>query len=400
MTRKDLLATSAAVCLGTILLTARPARADLPTIDVITHFLLTQAQNAISTAVANVGKQVINIGNLIGDRVTNMGTYLGDTLTSGFTQQANYAKATVGANQQITDASNTANAAFQKSVRNAQLRDEHTLSPQACVAINTGQAVTVAAGQSWRVSQAISVITDRRGQALPGTPAYSGQAQAASAITQLHLSRYCNENEAQAGLCVANPQRQNLDQSASSLLGVSAYNPDPNNSGVDAANDFATNAIQPIVPAASRGDALTSITGQDAEARRRGYNAKMSLARTVANDIIASRTNSVNLTAEQKRQQVSEGLTATDQSSWLGALQLEVNRRSSGVEWAASLQTMPPKSVMIEIATGIAMSNYIALAQYKLTQQHAMVDAALLGTAAEAELKPVASMPSPDMASN
>lgn len=53
MTRKELLATSAAVCLGTILLTAKPARADLPTFDVITHFLLTQAQNAISTVLNN-----------------------------------------------------------------------------------------------------------------------------------------------------------------------------------------------------------------------------------------------------------------------------------------------------------------------------------------------------------
>ena len=396
MSRKNLLMASAGAVVGAIVFNAKPAWADLPTIDVITHFLLQQAQNAITQTVTNVEHAVTNIGTNIANTLTGVGNNLNDTLTNGFTQNANYAKAAVGAQQQIADGSNMANAAFQRAVRNAQLRDEHTMSPQACVAVNSGQTVTVAAGQAWRVRQAIGNITDRRGQALPGTPAYQGQAQAAAAISQLHLSRYCNENESSAGLCTLNAERQNLDQSAGALLAVSAYNPD---SGVDAANDFATNAVQPIVPAAMRGDALTSVAGQDAEARRRGYNAKMSLARDVANGIIATRTNSVNLNDDEKRQMTAEGLTPTDQSSWLGSLELEVNRRSSGVEWHASLQSMTPKAVMVEVASELAMSNYIALAQYKLSQQHAMVSASQLATAAEAELKPTATMPSPTMAS-
>ena len=388
MSGKHILVATAGVVVGAVVFNFTPALAEYPTFDAITHSLLTAAQDAITKAVDKVQTSV-----------TDIGTQLDDKLTAGFTQMANYDKATVGAQEEIANASNQANATFQKSIRNAQIRDDHTTSPQACAALNYGQTVTVAQGQAWRVAQAIGNVTDRRGQALPGTPAYAGQGQAAAAITQLHLSRYCNENEAAAGLCAANPTRQNLDQSATSLIGVSAYNPDPNNSGVDAANDFATNVLQPVVPAASRGDALTSVVGQDAEARRRGYNARMSLARAVANDVIASRSNSVNLTEAEKAQQTNEGVTPTDQSSWLGALELDVNRRSSGVDWAASLQAMPPKSVMVEIATELAMGNYIALENYKQGQQIAMLVAAQLAATAEADLKPAASMPVPKLVS-
>ena len=107
----------------------------------------------------------------------------------------------------------------------------------------------------------------------------------------------------------------------------------------------------------------------------------------------------MNLTADEKQQMTDEGLTPTDQSSWLGAMELEVNRRAGGVAWQASLQGMPPKSVMVEIATELAMTNYIELQRLKLEQQHTLVSASLLATAAQSELKPVASMPTPQMAS-
>lgn len=407
MRKLGLLGTTALAFVGgAALMSVRPAVAQLATIDVasIAQQIRSFAQETGILNVLNAMKTVQDtINGLMTDIKTAIGpTTYGDTntlLREGFTQNANYAKAQVGATQQITDASNTAMTIVQRSFRNAQLRDDHTLSPQACTALNFGQTVTVSAGQSWRVSQAISAITDRRGQGLPGTPAHEGEGQAAAAITQLHLSRYCSENEAAAGLCSVNPARQNLDQDASSLTGVAAYDPNNNNNGVDAANDFATNLIQPVVPAASRGDALKSVAGQDTEARRRGYNAKMSMARAVANDVIATRTNSVNLTADEKQQMTDEGLTPTDQTSWLGALELEVNRRAGGTAWHASLQGMPQKSVLVEIATELAMSNYINVARLKLEQQHALVSAALLATAAQAELKQVSSMPTPQMAS-
>ncbi len=385
--RKSLLATSTAagIVLGGVLFNAAPAFAEWPTFDAITHFLLDQAQKAITNSITKLEDKFTNIGNLLSDK-----------LTDGFTQTANYAKAQVGAYQQIADASNIAMSTYQRDLRNAGLRDEHTLSPQACVALNMGQAITVSAGQSWRVRTAIGQVTDRRGEAGPGTPAYAGQGQAAAAITQLHLSRYCSQNEANAGLCTVNAARENLDQRASSLMGVPAY---AGQDGVNAANDYATNLVQPIVPAASRGDALTSVAGQDAEARRRGYNAKMSLARDVVNDVIASRTESVTLTAEQKQQQADQGLTQTEKSSWFGALELDVNRRAGNVAYAAALQGMPPASVQREIASELAQTNTLLLANLKVAQQNAALNAALLATAAEAERKPASSMPSPQIAS-
>lgn len=386
---------SAAVGLavGAILFNAPDARAVLGIGDVVTdpgsYTVIGTLQTALTTVLGNLQTKLT-------DQLTSVGDLLSDKLTSGFTQQSNYAKAAVGAQEQIADANNTVMATYQKDLRNAALRDEHTLSPEACVALNSGQAITVSAGQSWRVGQALAKVTDPRGEAGPGTPAFAGQGQAAAAITQLHLSRYCSQTESDADLCAVDPARENLDQRSSSIIGVPNYD---GQNGVDAANDFATNLIQPIPPAASRGDALTSVAGQDAQARRRGYNAKMSLARSVVNDVIASRTNSVTLTAEQKQQQTNMGLTATDTSSWYGALELEVYRRAGGVEWAAALQAMTPKAVEIEIATELATSNYIALAGFKVAQQNAALSAALLASQATGDLRPIGSMPSPQLAS-
>ena len=353
------------------------------------YLTMAAMQGAITSVISKMQDSLVN-------KFTDIGNLLDDKLTNGFTQITNYSKATVGAQQQIADANNTVMATFQKDIRNAELRDEHTLSPQACAALNLGQAIIVGAGQAWKVRQALGTVTDPRGEAGPGTPAYAGQGQAAAAITQLHLTRYCSQTEAAAGLCTLDPVRENLDQRSSSLIGVPSYDGQP---GVDAANDYATNLIQPIPPAASRGDGLTSVAGQDAQARRRGYNAMVSLSRDVVNDIIASRTNSVTLTGDQKAQQTNMGLTPTDKSSWYGALELEVYRRAGGVEWAAALQAMTPKSVGIEIATGQAMSNYIALANFKVNQQIAAMMAANLAATASRDLRPIGSMPSPQMAS-
>ena len=233
------------------------------------YLTMATMQGAITSVTSKMQDSLVN-------KFTDIGNLLDDKLTNGFTQITNYSKATVGAQQQIADANNTVMATFQKDIRNAELRDEHTLSPQACAALNLGQAITVGAGQAWKVRQALGTVTDPRGEAGPGTPAYAGQGQAAAAITQLHLTRYCSQTEAAAGLCTVDPARENLDQRSSSLIGVPSYDGQP---GVDAANDYATNLIQPIPPAASRGDGLTSVAGQDAQARRRGYNAMVSLSR-------------------------------------------------------------------------------------------------------------------------
>ena len=396
MTRKHLLATTTGMALGAMFC-ASPAYADLPTIDVITHFLIQQAQDAATKAMSNIETAVTNIGTQIGDKVTNMGNLLGDTLTAGFTQSANYAKAAVGAQEQIADASNTVMARNARDLRNAQIRDDHVLSPQACAALDDGQTIAVSAGQSWRVSQGISDITDKRGQGRPNTPAFEGKGKATAAANQLHLSRYCSQNEQQAGLCsAAHNKTENMDQSYTSLFGRSSY---PDQDGINSANDYSRTLIEPVPPAAIRGGGLTSVAGQEASAQRRGYNAQMSLANGVLNDIIASRTSSVVLTSNQKQQLQAQGLPMVDTASWFQAQDLEVNRRISGVAWHASLQGMPQKSVLVEIATEQAMTNYILWQIFGVAQKNSAVEAAQLAAAATTNLRAAPAIATPQMAS-
>jgi len=89
--------------------------------------------------------------------------------------------------------------------------------PTIAAALDTGQTVTVGAGQSRVVATSIENIADPRGEAEPNTPSYLGQAQGIAAITQLHLSRYCSQAETAAGLCSVS-QTPNADQRASSLF--------------------------------------------------------------------------------------------------------------------------------------------------------------------------------------
>jgi len=397
MTRKYLLATTAGMVLGAMI-SAGPAFAvELPTIDVITHFLLDQAQKMITNAVTKVEDAVTNIGTQISDKVTDMGNLMDDKLTAGFTQSANYAKASIGAQEQIADASNTVMARNARDLRNAQIRDEHVVTPQACAALDDGQTIAVSAGQSWKVSQGISNITDKRTQGRPDTPAWAGQGQATAAANQMHLSRYCSQNEQQAGLCSnANNKTENGDQGSTSLLGRFSY---PDQDGINAANDYARTLIEPVPPAALRGAQLASVAGQEAAAKRRGYNAQMSLANGVLNDIIASRTSSVVLTSGQKQQLQAQGFPAMETASWVQAQDLEVNRRISGVAWHAGLQGMPQKSVLVEIASEQAMTNYILWQIFVVLQKTGAVDAAQLAATATANLRAAPAIPTPQIAS-
>ena len=169
-----------------------------PSEDTVIGILQTAVTNAISTMMNNITSSI-----------TGLQTSLNDILTKGFTQEANYQKAQVGALEGMTDASNTANAQFLRSIRNAQVRDQHILSPEACIALNSGQSMTAAAVQAAKVSAAISNVMDGRGEGVSGTPAWSGQGQAMAAISQLHWQRYCNQDEAQDGLCTRGADRRN-----------------------------------------------------------------------------------------------------------------------------------------------------------------------------------------------
>src|SRR5437763_7714802 len=116
--RGNLLRTAAFIVAGVILFNATSAYADLPTIDAITHFLLTQMQNAVTNAITKVESAVTNIGDKITNQVLNLETDLSDVLTRGFTQQSNYQKAAVSAQMQIADGQNAAMARVNRNTRN------------------------------------------------------------------------------------------------------------------------------------------------------------------------------------------------------------------------------------------------------------------------------------------
>jgi hypothetical protein len=405
MNRKTLLTTAAGVVVGGLLFNAAPALAQLATIDVasIAQQIKSLAQE---TGILNVLNAMNTVQNTVSATMKDINTAIGNTtygdtntlLREGFTQSSNYQKAQVGAQQQIADASNTAMARFQRDVRNSQIRDQQTPTVQHCTTLDSGQVVTAASLQGWRTDQTIESVMDPRGEALIGTPAYYGAGQAMEAAGMVHLNRYCSTTDAAAGLCTAAATAmQNADQRASSLFGTDNL---IDQNGVNAANDFGTNLIQPIVPAALRGDQLTSINGQDAAARRREYNARMSLARSAIDVAIGQQTPGVTLRAQQQQLLTNEGLTPPTSGSWLQALSLEATRRISDVSWAAGLQQMPPASVEREIATELALSNYLAMQQYRISLLNATISGTRLAAAEEATYRPATQMPSPSMASN
>lgn len=389
MWKKQILSTTAGIVLGATIFGAIPAWADMPVVDIGVMTILQAAQQALTNAISSIGDQITS-------SVTHMETSVSDMLRDGFTQNANYAKAQVAAQQQIADASNTANARVLRDARNSQIRDEQTPNPQACAALDNGQSLQAAAGQASLLAASISNVMDPRSEGAPGTPAYYGAAQSAAASTQLHLSRYCGPQEAEAGLCSVSPL-PNADQRAASLYGRDTLDGE---TGVNAANDFVTNLVQPVVPAALRGDQLTSVAGQDAAARRRSYTARMSLARDVLNFSIAVQAPSVTLTAAQQQQMQEQGRMPVQKASWLQAMDLEISRRVSSVSWAASLQAMPPASVNREIAMELAMSNYIALQNFRVQLYNSALQASILSATTERNGAPPVQMPSPSMAAN
>jgi hypothetical protein len=397
--------TAAGIVLGGVLFNAVPVFAQMATVDVasIAQQIKSVAQE---TGILDVLSAMNTVQNAVSDTMKSINTAIGNTtygdtntlLREGFTQEANYAKGQVGAQQQIADASNTAMARFQRDIRNSQIRDQQTPNIQNCTALDSGQVVTAASLQGWRTGQTIEAVMDPRGEALPGTPAYYGAGQAMQAAGQVHLSRYCSATDAQAGLCTeAAVAMQNADQRASSLFGADNLS---DQNGINAANDFGTNLIQPIVPAALRGDQLTSISGQDAAAHRREYNARMSLARSVIDLAIGQQTPGVTLTTQQRQLLTNEGLPIPASGSWLQALSLEATRRISDVTWAAGLQAMPPASVEREIATELALSNYLAMQNYRVALLNATVAATQLSETEEGDFHTATPMPSPSMASN
>ena len=101
MWKKQLLSTTAGVLIGAVVFGTAPAWADMPVIDVGVMGILQAAQSALTNAISSIGTQITGA-------VTHMETSISSMLRDGFTQEANYAKAQVSAQEQIADASNTA----------------------------------------------------------------------------------------------------------------------------------------------------------------------------------------------------------------------------------------------------------------------------------------------------
>ncbi len=385
MRKLSLLASTAlGIAVGGALFSARPAWADLPVFDIVTDRLMQALNDLTNEAI---------------DKVQTAVTGVGDTLTRATDQITRNVRATVAAQEQIQDATNTAMATYQRNLRNADIVANHVVTPAACLALDGGQSVSVSGRQADTFSRNVGAITNPRGEGGPATPAWEGAGQAAMANVQQHLARYCSAADVQAGLCGAVSPLENADQRADSFIGVPTYG---DQATINAANDYVTTLLQPVPPGTLRGDPRKSMAGLQEEEDRRNYNANMSLARKVATDIFASHAPTVQLTPEQQQQMQVEGRPQLQTASWHDALALEVTRRYGGQAWAASLEQMPSAPVILrEVAREQALGNYMALKTYQRLDQIAAMAAAQLAATATARFQQARTptMPIPQVAS-
>ena len=317
--------------------------------------------DAISWAINAVQKAAILT---VDASVNAMGELQNSTLVLGFNQITNYLKGQTASQVQITDASNVAQAQFTRSVRNADIAAGHAVSPAACLAVDAGKTIATAALGTTQTAAVLSGVSDRRGEGAPRTPAYHGAGQAAGANRQYHLSRYCSQVDVEAGLCGAVSSLENADQRALSVFGQATY---ADQDRLNAANDYALTLIQPTPQAPLRGDARKSENGAQLEQERRNYNARMSLASGAMNTLVAWRTGTARLTAEQQAQQRAMGQVATDTASAFEATELEVLRRHGNAAWGVSLERMTTAPVILrEVARQLALQAYLQWSDTKL----------------------------------
>ncbi|MBS0965826.1 hypothetical protein JK165_06925 [Acetobacter okinawensis] len=335
---------------------------------------ISAAQSALSTA-TNTAKEVLNntLGGIDGD------------LGKGFGQLTNYLKGQVGAQQQIADANNMVQAELAKEVRHAEIQDLHAVNRQDCLNLEGGQAQIVAARQSSDVALALDVAKGARTRAEKGTPSWEGSGQASQANNNAHFSKYCDDAEADAGLCkLPDATMKGADQAATSMFTPPVYH---GQDAIDRANAYGVTLIEPVAPAAQRGSAITSTAGQQQLPFRRSYNAALHLAHMIVDHVLSQRAETITLSAAQKAEAQREGLTVTDQGSSWEATELEINRKYSGTDWQADLQAMSSdKSVLIQIALLDAQRNWLLWNAYKLQEMTAVADAKRLAIEADAAL--------------
>jgi hypothetical protein len=145
---------------------------------------------------------------------------------------------------------------------------------------------------------------------------------------------------------------------------------------------------------------LNSLAGQEAAVRRRSFNARMSLAQSFVDDTIGMQAPSIPTTPLQQQYLTNLDLPVPQNLSWYQALQIEAERRISDVSWAAQITSSPPAAVEREIATELALSNYLAFQNFKLALKHTAISATQLAHTAEHDFMPTVRMPAPSMASN
>ena len=228
-------------------------------------------------------------------------------------------------------------------------------------------------------------------------PSYYGQAQGAAAANAEHINGYCDNNDQAAGLpCAAVAATADADQSFTTLFAGGTY---ATQQALTAAKDYATTLIEPVAPAPLRGSQLTSLAGQDAQVMRRSYNARISAAQTYLDNIVGMQAQSVPLTAAQQQYLTDIGLQPQTNGSWLQVMQIEAERRVSDVNWATQLQAMPPSSVEREIATELALNNYLQFQSYKSNLERGTIEAAHLAEDTQHDFVPTSTIPTPTVSS-
>lgn len=345
----------------------QPARADWPVIDV--------------SSIAKEVEQITDLQNIFGAIGNNSFGTVQQLLQEGFTQNANYAKAQVGAQEQITDASNESMAQFDLQMRDADILEQHALNPEQCLSADGGDATQAAAVPAYLVGATIAHVQDLRDEGAPGMPSYQGVAQGDAAANTEHVKNYCDQNDVAAGQnCTYNQATADQDQQFSTLFGNGTYT---SQQAVTAAKDYAVTLIQPVAPAPLRGSQLNSVAGQNVQVWRRAYNARISAAQTYLANLIGAQTPSVTLTAQQQQYLQSTGQQVPAKASWLQVLQIEAERRFTDLNWAAQLQAMPPATVVREIATELAVQNYLLFKIYQDNLQRGTLQATNLAVDVE-----------------
>ena len=387
--------TALGIAVGGVFVGAKPAYADLPVIDpasIIQEIKQINVLGTIESALTSLLGKSGPLATLMGDNTYGTVQQL---LQEGFTQQANYSKASIGAMENITDASNEAMAQYDLQLRDAQIRDEQTASPTACTGLDNGVSTQAAAIQGDAVGFTLGQIEDVRDESGPTSPSYYGQAQGVASENAEHLNYYCDPNDVAAGLCAnSTTATADADQRFSSLFGSGTY---ANQTAVTTAKDYAINLIEPVAPAALRGDQLNSIAGQDAAVQRRSYNARISLAQNVIDYIVCMQSPSVPLTSQQQTYLTNMGLPQQTTGSWLQVLQINAESRISDINWNAQLQSMPPAAVNREIALELALNNYLEFQIFSIDLKNAAVNATTLAQIAQHDFQPEVQMPTPNI---